>query len=106
VAVRIRRIEYYYVMVKDRPGEAYQLLSQLAAKKIAPCLNVVPMGLIQTQLVLFPENADDLLRMASRPTSSSRAPTTPSSSGRRRPALVDIHARLYRRASTSPPPTP
>jgi hypothetical protein len=98
MAMSIRRIEYYYVMVKDRPGEAYQLLSQLAEMKVSLlAFNVVPMGPVQTQLALFPENTEDLTRMAEQTGLVLDGPNHAlliqgdDDLG----ALVDIHARLY-----------
>jgi len=55
MAVHIRRVAYYYVMVKDRPGEAYRLLAQLAEQGVdLLAFSAVPMGGESTQLMLFP----------------------------------------------------
>ena len=55
MAVHIRRIDYYYVKVQDRPGEAYRLLSMLAEQGVdLLSFNAVPLGGDVTQLVLFP----------------------------------------------------
>jgi predicted amino acid-binding ACT domain protein len=57
VAAKIRRVDYFYASVKDRPGEAYALLSQL--EKLGVNLMAfasVPVGPDHTQLTIFPED--------------------------------------------------
>jgi hypothetical protein len=98
MAVSIRRIEYYYSMVKDRPGEAYQLLSQLADMKVSLlAFNVIPMGPMQTQLALFPEKTEDLLRMAEQTGLVLAGPhhALLIRGDDELGALVQMHARLY-----------
>lgn len=54
----IRRVEYFYATVKDQPGEAYQILSQLAGLGVnLLALTVIPFGPNTTQMTLFPEDA-------------------------------------------------
>lgn len=58
MAVHIRRVDYFYVMVKDRPGEAYRLLSLLAEQGVdLLAFSAVPLGGEVTQLVLFPADS-------------------------------------------------
>lgn len=65
MASRIRRVEYFHATVKDRPGEAYQLLSQLAGSGVnLLAFSAVPAGVEHTQLMLFPESVEALLRAA------------------------------------------
>ena len=65
MAAQISQVEYFYCNVHDRPGEAYRLLSQIAASGVnLLAFNAIPMGLDQTQLVLFPEDASPLARVA------------------------------------------
>ena len=65
MAVSIRRIDYYYSMVKDRPGAAYELLSQLAQTGVSlMAFNAIPMGTDHTQLVLFPRSPSRLIKAA------------------------------------------
>ena len=60
-------VDYYNMTVRDVPGEAYRLLSQLAAAEVnLLAFSAVPIGPEQTQLVLFPENVDALSRAAQR----------------------------------------
>jgi hypothetical protein len=50
-------VEYFYTTVADRPGEAYTVLSQLAALGInLLAFSGVPMGPARTELTLFPED--------------------------------------------------
>jgi hypothetical protein len=67
MAIRIRPVEYFYTMVEDRPGEAFRLLTSLAADEVnLLAFNIVPVGANATQLVLFPEHAAGLARAAER----------------------------------------
>ncbi len=57
--------DYYHAMVKDRPGAAYELLSQLAEKGVGlMAFNAIPMGADCTQLVLFPRSPSRLAKAA------------------------------------------
>jgi hypothetical protein len=57
----IRRVDYFYTTIQDQPGEAYNLLSQLAGLGInLLAFSGVPLGPMHTQLTLFPE---DTLKM-------------------------------------------
>jgi hypothetical protein len=59
---RIRRVEYFTATVRDQPGEAYKLLSQLADLGLnLVAFTAVPVGPQRAQLTIFPE---DPLRMA------------------------------------------
>jgi hypothetical protein len=65
MSASIRRVEYFYATVKDAPGEGYHFLSQLATGRVnLLAFSAVPIGPAHTQLVLFPENADQLKRVA------------------------------------------
>jgi len=67
MGARVRTVEYFYVMVHDRPGEAYRLLSQLESEQVnLLAFNAIPMGPDHTQLVLFPDNSDLLTKTAAR----------------------------------------
>ena len=57
MAHKIRRAEYYYTTVQDRPGEALRFLSTLGELGINMlAFTAIPVGLMQTQLSIFPEN--------------------------------------------------
>ncbi|MEN8181158.1 MAG: hypothetical protein ABFS46_01335 [Myxococcota bacterium] len=56
MAIKIRRVEYFYATVKDESGAAYELLSQLERLGInLLAFTAIPMGPQRTQLALFPE---------------------------------------------------
>ena len=60
----IRRADYFYTSIGDNPGEAYQLLSQLAELGVdLLAFTAVPMG-VRTQLTLFPADASRLQNAA------------------------------------------
>lgn len=64
MARTIRQVQYFYTTVQDRPGKAYELLSTLEDAGVnLLAFNAVPAGLEQTQLVLFPDNVEELRRM-------------------------------------------
>jgi hypothetical protein len=59
MASEIRRIDYFYTTVPDRPGEAARLLAGLAEQGVSLlAFAAVPVGPATTQLTVFP--ADDL----------------------------------------------
>jgi len=97
MSVKIQRVEYFYTMVEDRPGEAYRLLDRLSSAHVdLLAFQVVPFGPEHTQMVLFPRTADDLFRFAER---SSLVLTGPQQAflvqGKNETgALVDIHLKL------------
>jgi hypothetical protein len=67
MAATIKRAEYFYTTVTDRPGEAYNLLSQLAdSEATVLAFSAVPMGPDQTQLMVFPQNVDAFVRASER----------------------------------------
>ena len=67
MTMNIRRVEYFHATVKDLPGEAYKLLTQLATAEVnLLAFNAVPVGPEQTQLVIFPESVESLARAAER----------------------------------------
>lgn len=59
----IRRVDYFYATVKDQPGQAYQILNQLAGLGInLLAVTVIPIGPNSTQMTIFP---DDTLHLKS-----------------------------------------
>ena len=65
MGTKIRRVQYFYAMVKDQPGEAYRLLTQLASSEVSlMAFKAIPMGPGLTQLVLFPDDVERLARAA------------------------------------------
>lgn len=58
MAYKIRRADYFYTTVQDKPGEGYRLLSLLAEMGInLLAATAIPVGPMRTQLTLFPEDA-------------------------------------------------
>jgi hypothetical protein len=58
MAHEIRRVDYFYTTVQDRPGEALRFLSllgELGVNMLA--FTAIPVGLLQTQLTIFPDDA-------------------------------------------------
>ena len=65
MTVKVRRVTYFHVTVRDRPGEAYRLLAQLAASGVdLVAFNAVPIGPETTRLTLFPDDEQLLVRAA------------------------------------------
>lgn len=65
MSYKIRRIDYFYVTVKDQPGAAYQTLTQLAEFGVnLLAFAAVPTGPTNTQLTLFPEDTIDFQNLA------------------------------------------
>ena len=61
----IRRVDYFYVTVRDEPGQAYDLLSQLRRLGVnLLAFTAVPLGPDATQLTLFPEDPPKLREAA------------------------------------------
>ena len=63
----IRRVNYFYTTVRDRPGAAYKLLQQMAELGLNMlAFTAVPVGPMHTQLTIFPEDAGKMESMAQR----------------------------------------
>jgi len=63
MAFSVRSVEYFYTRVEDEPGNAYELLAQLASKEVnLLAFSAVPYGSDQVELTIFPEQSDNLLR--------------------------------------------
>ncbi len=58
VAFTIRQVDYFTTIVKDQPGEAYNLLSRLADLGVnLLAFTGVPLGPTSTQMTIFPEDS-------------------------------------------------
>jgi hypothetical protein len=65
MAHTIRRVEYYNATVRDEPGQGYKVLSQLAERGVnLLAFTAIPVGPVQTQLTIFPDNAGKLAEAA------------------------------------------
>lgn len=57
MAREVRRVAYFYTMVRDDPGAGYRLLTRLAELGInLLAFTAVPIGPVTTQLALFPDD--------------------------------------------------
>jgi hypothetical protein len=94
----IQLVQYFYALAKDAPGEAYQVLSALAASEVnLLAFSAVPIGPAQAQLTLFPEDPEHLARVSNRLgiplTGPNRAFLIQGDD--RLGAFADIHRKLY-----------
>jgi hypothetical protein len=65
MAAGVSRVSYFYCSIRDRPGEAYSLLSRLADSGVdLLAFSAIPTGIGQTQLMLFPEDEIALAQLA------------------------------------------
>jgi len=65
MALHIRPVEYFYLSVKDEPGAAYRILSQLSGLGVnLLAFTAVPTGPTRAQFALFPENEGKLTAAA------------------------------------------
>ncbi len=93
----VRKIEYYYCTVEDRPGQAAELLSLLADSGVdLEAFSIVPTGPTHTQLMIFPNAPNQLVQAAKR---ANLALTGPQHAllvqgDNELGALVDIHREL------------
>ncbi|HEX9734744.1 MAG TPA: hypothetical protein VGG06_22455 [Thermoanaerobaculia bacterium] len=93
----IRSVDYFNVIIKDQPGEAYRLLEHLAAEGVnLLAFNAIPLTSAQTQFVLFPE---DPARFEKSATKIGMCLTGPQKAllvqgEDRLGALVEVHRRL------------
>jgi hypothetical protein len=97
MSMNIRRVEYFNLTIRDRPGEAYKLLARLQAEGINLfAFNVVPLGGDSAQIVLFPESGGDL-KQALTEYSELRGPQPAFlvQGDDELGALVDIHQKLF-----------
>ena len=94
----IRRVDYFYATVRDEPGQALEMLEQMAGLGInLLAFATVPTGPNTTQLTLFPE---DSLKLQSVAKKSGMTLIGPHSAFLVRGtdelgALVEVHRKLY-----------
>ena len=98
MSCRIQRVEYFHATVRDEPGQAYRMLSRLAGSGVnLLAFSAVPAGLDQTQLMLFPEKSELLIRAAGETGLVLAGPQHALliQGDDELGALVDIHRKLY-----------
>jgi hypothetical protein len=95
----IRRVQYYFTTVRDQPGEAYRLLSQLAEIGLnMVAFTAIPVGPSHTQLTLFPEDSGKMDAAARRAGLEVDGPHSAIlvQGDDKLGALAEIHEYLYR----------
>jgi hypothetical protein len=98
VPITIRRVDYFYATMQDRPGEAYQFLSHAAEGEVNfVAFHAVPLGPGRAQLTLFPEEPSRLVAFARRAglALDGPHPALVVQGDDRLGAFADVHARLY-----------
>ena len=65
MAETVRRVEYFYATVEDKPGEGRRLLEHLSEKGVnLVAFTAFPVGAGRSQLDFFPESAELLQKAA------------------------------------------
>ncbi len=65
MSYKIRKLNYYYAITQDKPGEAHKILSILANVGVNQlAFNVMQMGPERSQITFFPEDESLLVRVA------------------------------------------
>ena len=98
MALKIRRIDYFYTTISDQPGAGYQLFAQLADLGVyLLAVTAVPTGAQHTQLTMFPEDRQMLAAAAKKAGISLDGPHRAFlvQGDDRMGALADVHAKLY-----------
>jgi len=80
MGLEVHRVEYFLTTVKDQPGQAFNVLSQLAAAGVNLLAFVaIPLGPKSAQFTFFPEQRTLFTHRRARARSWRRAPFTPCS---------------------------
>ena len=98
MACNISRVEYYHTTIKDRPGEAYKFLSQLALLRInLLAFTAIPVSETDTRVTVYPENPKFMKNEAARAGLYLEGPHPALlvQCDDRLGALADIHLRIY-----------
>ena len=98
MACSISRVEYYHTTIKDRPGEAYKFLSQLALLRInLLAFTAIPVSETDTRVTVYPENPKFMKNEAARAGLYLEGPHPALlvQCDDRLSALADIHLRIY-----------
>jgi hypothetical protein len=63
----VRTVDYYYTQVEDKPGKAYELLSELATEEISlQAFSAIPYGPNRVELTMFPDSVEHLQAAAAK----------------------------------------
>jgi len=65
MSVEVKRVEYFWTHIEDRPGRAYELFSHLAERNVnLLAVSAMPAGPTHTQFKLFPDSSERLVDAA------------------------------------------
>ncbi|NHZ86500.1 MAG: hypothetical protein GWP19_11575 [Planctomycetia bacterium] len=65
MSYKVRKLNYYYAITQDKPGEAHKILSILADVGVNQlAFNTMQMGPERAQITLFPEDESLLINVA------------------------------------------
>lgn len=98
MATTIRRVDYFYTLAQDKPGEGLKVLSAMADQGVnLLAFTAIPVGGTHTQLTLFPESPAALRAAATRSGMTLEGPNRALlvQGDDELGALAVIHERLY-----------
>jgi hypothetical protein len=98
MACSISRVKYFHTTIKDRPGEAYKFLSQLALLRINLfAFTAIPVSKTDTRVTVYPENPKFMKNEAARAGLYLEGPHPALlvQCDDRLGALADIHLQIY-----------
>ena len=98
MSYKIRKLNYYYAITQDKPGEAHKILSILADVGVNQlAFNVMQMGPDRSQITFFPEDESLLVRVVRKAGLSLDGPYNAIlvQGTDEMGAFVEIHEKLY-----------
>ena len=98
MSYKIRKLNYYYAITQDKPGEAHKILSVLADVGVNQlAFNTMQMGPERAQITLFPEDESLLLNVAKKARLNLDGPYKAIlvQGTDEMGALVEVHEKLY-----------
>ena len=98
MSYKVRKLNYYYAITQDKPGEAHKILSILADVGVNQlAFNTMQMGPERAQITLFPEDEFLLVNVAKKAGLNLDGPYNAIliQGTDERGALVAVHEKLY-----------
>ena len=98
MSYKVRKLNYYYAITQDKPGEAHKILSILADVGVNQlAFNTMQMGPERAQITLFPEDEFLLVNVAKKAGLNLDGPYNAIliQGTDERGALVEVHEKLY-----------
>ena len=98
MSYKVRKLNYYYAITQDKPGEAHKILSILADVGVNQlAFNSMQMGPERSQITLFPEDESLLINVAQKAGLNLDGPYNAIfvQGTDEMGALVDIHEKLH-----------